>query len=173
MNIFYLDQDPVIAAQYHNKSHCIKMILETAQILSTAHALLDGEKIGKKYLHSNQLLYKPTHMNHPSAKWVRHNTACYDWGAQLLSALCDEFEYRQGKVHKTRSIGLSDWLLHNRPKNLPTGEFVPPFIAIDESFRIPDVDTLTQYRNYYMTAKRRLADWSGKINSRQQPPWFN
>ncbi len=37
MNIFYLDNDPKVCAEMHNDKHCIKMILEYAQLLSTAH----------------------------------------------------------------------------------------------------------------------------------------
>lgn len=36
MNIFVLDTDPVKAAQAHCDAHVVKMILETAQLLSTA-----------------------------------------------------------------------------------------------------------------------------------------
>jgi hypothetical protein len=34
MNIFYLDSDPELAAQMHCDKHVVKMILETAQLLS-------------------------------------------------------------------------------------------------------------------------------------------
>jgi hypothetical protein len=42
MNIFYLDEDPKICAQYHCDKHVVKMIIEYAQLLSTAHRVLDG-----------------------------------------------------------------------------------------------------------------------------------
>ena len=42
MNIFYLDRDPNIAAQQHCDKHVVKMILESAQLLCTAHRVLDG-----------------------------------------------------------------------------------------------------------------------------------
>jgi len=35
MNIFYLDKDPVKAAQYSCDKHVVKMILESAQMLCT------------------------------------------------------------------------------------------------------------------------------------------
>lgn len=41
MNIFVLDQNPVIAARDHCDKHVVKMILEYGQMLSTAHRLLD------------------------------------------------------------------------------------------------------------------------------------
>ena len=37
MNIFVLDEDPVKAAEYHCNKHVVKMILESAQMLSTVH----------------------------------------------------------------------------------------------------------------------------------------
>lgn len=42
MNIFVLSQDPREAAQMHLDKHVVKMIIEYAQLLSTAHRLLDG-----------------------------------------------------------------------------------------------------------------------------------
>ena len=41
MNIFYLDKNPKIAAQMHCDKHVVKMVLEYAQILSTAHRVID------------------------------------------------------------------------------------------------------------------------------------
>ena len=43
MNIFYLNYNPKTCAQMHNDSHCSKMIIEYAQLMSTAHRYLDGE----------------------------------------------------------------------------------------------------------------------------------
>ena len=42
MNIFYLHKDTRKCAEYHNDKHTVKMILEYAQLLSTAHRFLDG-----------------------------------------------------------------------------------------------------------------------------------
>lgn len=36
MNIFFLDENPRLAAQYHNDTHVNKQIVESCQILSTA-----------------------------------------------------------------------------------------------------------------------------------------
>ena len=37
MNIFYLDKDPIAAAVVQYNKHVVKMILESAQMLCTAH----------------------------------------------------------------------------------------------------------------------------------------
>ncbi len=70
MNIFYLDPDPVLAAQQQCDKHVVKMIVESAQMLSTAHRLLDGRKIGKVWVHphADDVLYKASHINHPCAR---------------------------------------------------------------------------------------------------------
>lgn len=45
MNIFFLSDDPFVAARMHCDKHLVKMIVETAQLLSTAHRLLSGMQI--------------------------------------------------------------------------------------------------------------------------------
>jgi hypothetical protein len=89
MNIFYVHPDPVICAQQHVDKHVVKMILEYAQLLSTAHRVLDGsisvgvsDKGRKKTSYKladdrDAVLYSATHLNHPSAKWARHSLANY------------------------------------------------------------------------------------------------
>jgi hypothetical protein len=42
MNIFILHEDPVVAAQMQCDKHVPKMVVESAQMLSTAHRMLDG-----------------------------------------------------------------------------------------------------------------------------------
>ena len=44
MNIFYLNKDPKICAEQHCDKHVVKMIVEYAQLLSTAHRVIDGEE---------------------------------------------------------------------------------------------------------------------------------
>jgi len=44
MNIFYLDRDPRICAEMHLDKHVVKMIIEYAQLMSTAHRVLDGDE---------------------------------------------------------------------------------------------------------------------------------
>ena len=48
MNIFYLHEDPKVAASYFYDKHKVKMILECAQMLCTAHHVYDN--ISKLYV---------------------------------------------------------------------------------------------------------------------------
>lgn len=71
MNIFFLDKDPVIAASYLCTAHLNKMILESAQLLSTTcNVLINNQTDG---------LYKSTHINHPSSMWLRQSLGNCIW----------------------------------------------------------------------------------------------
>lgn len=178
MNIFYLHNDPKICAEMHNNSHCVKMILETAQLLSTAHRLLDGQetsvitdkgKKAKRWILSddrNEILYSATHMNHPSAVWCRQNTANYVWLSSLLIELCVEYTHRYGKVHKCQQSGLVE-ALQTPPKNIPIGIFTEPTPAMPDIYKVVN-DSITSYRNYYNGAKTHLAKWK----NRSIPEWY-
>ena len=178
MNIFYINEDPKVCAQQHVDKHCVKMILEYAQLLSTAHRVLDGtectvlSKSGRKKkvytlpdVERDNLLYNATHINHPSAKWARHNSNNYRWLYRLFRELCAEYTYRYGKVHLTDTkLGK---LLKNPPKNIPEGEFCPPWRAMPDDYKVDD--TMQSYRNYYNGAKTNMFSWK----NRPTPDWIH
>lgn len=178
MNIFYLHNNPKICAEMHNNSHCVKMILETAQLLSTAHRLLDGQETtvitdkgrkAKRWIlpdDRNDILYSATHMNHPSAVWCRQNMANYLWLSSLLIELCVEYTHRYGKVHKCQQSGLVE-ALQTPPKNIPIGIFTEPTPAMPDIYKVVN-DSITSYRNYYNGAKTHLAKWK----NRSIPEWY-
>ena len=96
MNIFYLDKNPKIAAQMQCDKHVVKMILESAQMLCTAHRVLDGDDYANK-----MGLYKLAHKNHPSTIWVRSSYKIIEWLYDHMIALMNEYTYRYGKKHAT------------------------------------------------------------------------
>lgn len=144
MNIFYLDPDPVRCAAYHGDKHVVKMILETAQLLCTAHHLAPNGAPSDR-------LYRLTHQNHPCAIWVRASKAHYKWAYQLFIALCHEYTRRYGKVHLTYQK-LADILRHC-PLDDDT-PFIPPPLVMPPEFFGDDV--VRSYRDYYKTAKADL-----------------
>ena len=152
MNIFYLHNEPKLCAQYHVDKHVVKMILETAQLLSTAHWLTGTEGP-----------YRMTHKRHPSTLWTKSNTSNYKWLCKLGMELCKEYTYRYGKIHKTQKH--LEWLSNNIP-NIPDGEFTPPTLAMPQVFRCDD--NLLAYRKYYMYGKKHLHSWK----KRQQPKFI-
>ena len=178
MNIFYLSEDQRECAQQHVDKHCVKMILEYAQLLSTAHRYLDGDKfVGKsstgrkttRYIldgERDSILYSATHINHPSAVWCRANVQNYMWLAEMLEVLCGEYTHRYGKVHKVERDGLMQFLKNNFPRNLPIGPFTEPTPAMPEHYKVAG-DSIQSYRNYYLGDKQRMFSWK----NRPTPQW--
>jgi len=177
MNIFFLSKDPKQAALFHNDKHVVKMILESAQLLCTTHRVLDGKqeviiKNNRKKkawkLSNSELdlyLYNSTHVNHPSAVWVRESKNNYMWLYNLFVELCKEYKYRYGKTHLCETK-LKKYLM-NPPMNISNRPFTQPPQAMPEQYR--QVDSVSAYRNYYMIDKAHLASWK----NRNIPDWFN
>lgn len=177
MNIFYVDEDPTKAAQALVDKHVVKMILESAQMLSTAHRVLDGHqhpgktKAGRKttwYLFTDgreNIVYKATHINHPSSKWVRESVENYNWLVDHFFALLDEYTFRYEKDHKCR--GELSWQLSCPPKALQVWDRTPIVCAMDEKYIISE-NPVENYRNYYRLAKKDLHKWT----KRNQPNWI-
>ncbi len=176
MNIFYLHEEPAIAAAWHCDKHCVKMILETAQILSTAHHVLDGEGEG---------LYRPAFVNHPSTVWARSGLENYKWLHSLLDELCHQYTKRYKKAHKVESSGLLQ-KLQEPPKNIPDIPFYEPPQCMPDQYKVhsnpkmvhsnPKMvhsfpnglsKTSLAYRNYYLGEKMGFARW----NYTTPPPW--
>ena len=176
MNVFYLDHDVTKCAEMHNDKHVVKMILEYAQLLSTAHRVLDGtivvglSKTGRKQSRyvlpdsREPLLYSATHLNHPSAVWVRQSDKNYSWLFEMFESLLEEYTYRYGKKHACEKLV---WALEVRPNNIPRGNFTEPTPAMPDEVKIVG-DSIASYRNYYINNKSHLAKWK----KRPVPLWY-
>jgi hypothetical protein len=149
MNLFVLDRQPHVAAQYHCDKHVVKMVLETAQLLSTA-----------KHEFGLDSPYRPTHKNHPCSVWVRQSRENYYWAWNLGYALGVEYTHRYGKVHKS-------WLLFSEGKlDLPDDMDLPEVLAMPDEYK--DNDPVEAYRRYYIGEKASLFKFTG----RQKPEWI-
>jgi len=151
MNIFYLDPDPVRCSILHCDKHVVKMILEYAQLLSTAHRVLD-------HVEEDSPFYKESHVNHPSSKWVRSSSRHYEYVYNLFYHLCDEYTFRYGKQHSTDKR--LKMVLRYPPKNLPDNGFTPPPQAMPDDSK--DMCTVEAYQRYYRIHKRSFAKWTGR-----------
>ena len=160
MNIFYLDEDPRICAEMHCDKHCVKMILETAQLLCTAHRVLDGDEYADKVG-----LYKTAFQNHPCAVWIRECADNYLYAYYLLVNLCEQYELRYKKTHACEKL-------------LPHLIRLPVNTSIDKNFTdppqcMPDQykgsDTIKAYKDYYLGEKMYFAQWKFT----EVPSWIN
>ena len=186
MNIFILNDDPVVAAQEQCDKHVVKMIVESAQMLSTAHRMIDGviekrpSKSGKttvsyyKLLDEREdILYKAVHFNHPCSVWSRESCCNYSWHYEHFIALCEEYTYRYGKVHSTETK-LRD-ILSKLPKNINRVGGMTPFkLALKSNpecvvLGLGGTDAVATYRNFYQTKQKRFKmEWT----KRPVPGWF-
>src|SRR6056300_1707620 len=162
MNIFYLDKDPVKAAEMSCDKHVVKMILESAQMLSTAKRVLDGEeyfdttKNGRKIKrwrlkNSNEeaIIYKAGWLKHPSTQWVMESAYNYRWLYNHMMALNEEFKRRYPKKGRDHMcvVKLGE-ILKTPPKNIDIrkiGTDAPT--AMPEECRVAG-DSVTSYRKY-------------------------
>jgi len=158
VNIFYLDESPKLAATYQCDRHVVKMIVETAQLLFTAHHELCPADLPSG-------VYKPTHVNHPCAKWVRSSAANYEWTKEHLTALLDEYEHRYERVHKVRYAGLES-ILERVPTGIQIVDITRPPRCMPPEFKVDSV--VDSYRNYYVGTKSRFAKW--KMGN--TPKWY-
>jgi hypothetical protein len=177
VNIFYLDEDPRQCAEWMVDKHVVKMILETAQLLSTAHRLLDGtesidtssgrkKKVYKLPDDRDTVLYSATHANHPSAVWARQSVENYNWLVDHLFALSEEYTYRYGKTHLTiTKLGVP---IASPPLNLKEWDMTPMPSCMDEQYKIGE-DPIANYRNYYKYGKASMHSWK----KREAPEWIN
>lgn len=159
MNIFYLDNDPQRAAQYHCDKHVSKMIVESAQMLSTAHHLLDNSQLAKS------CLYKAAYPNHPSTVWVRQSIHNYRWLVTMAAELCCVYTLRYSRIHKTEAV--IDNLHAFEPKcaAFRAAAFTPPPQCMPDEFKGPD--TVEAYRDYYYGGKP-FAAWTRSLT----PDWY-
>lgn len=168
MNIFYLSHDVEECVKYHVDRHVVKMILEYAQLLSTAHKVLDGIKVNKGYVlgdySMDSNIYKATHINHPSSIWVRESKENYLWLHRLWVSLMEEYTYRYEKIHSCNRLKP---FLHFIPKNIDNGKFTQPTPAMPEKYKVKN-DSLQSYKNYYKYGKVHLHSWK----KRDVPDWI-
>jgi hypothetical protein len=183
VNIFYLDKDPIVAAQMSCDKHVCKMIVESAQMLSTAHRMIDGTQYTgktkngrniKRWKHPNsnleETLYLACHTGHPSTLWVMQSAYNYHWLYKHMMALNTEFKMRYGHIQDHKSIRLLEGALMYAPKNIPLNKIATdPTPAMPDYCKIPG-DVVESYRKYYCLEKTRFATWKSPATI---PLWFS
>lgn len=163
MNLFVTSECPVQSAKDHCNVHNVKMILEVAQMLSTAHYVLDGVQVG----------YKPTHQNHPCSVFIRECSGNYQWAYNHFKALLDEYTFRTGKVHKSSELLC---LLAKQPSKIETGEKTAFAMAMPDEYKKLGIFDQTKayqaylndkYKEWLARPKPMKVEWTG----RNKPSW--
>jgi hypothetical protein len=175
MNIFYLHEDTKECAKQHLDKHVVKMILEYAQLLSTAHRLLDGYEYEGKSISGRKAmrwkldderednLYLASHMKHPSGIWCRETSANYQWLYSLWRDLMREYTFRYGKHHVAEKLIP---FLDKLPTNIKIGSMTTMPQCMPDQYKVPD--SIQAYHNYYINDKQPFAVWT----DRSIPEWY-
>ena len=164
MNIFVTNECPVKSALALDDKRLVKMVLETAQLLSSAVNLSYGDKIAP---------YKTAHKGHPCTLWAKQSQGNFQWLLDHGYALGMEYTQRYQKTHKSMlviaEIDDSDLI-----KYIPKGPRIPfancaANASINVSYKhLPDtIDAYKQYLAVRWTNDKRHPTWT---NSR--PPFW-
>ena len=159
MNIFYLDECPDKAARLQYNKHVVKMILESAQMLCTAHHCY-----GDKYQVEN-VPYKQAHLNHPSTVWTRRSKSTYMWLYNHMMALGDEYTKRYGKTHL--SITKCKDFLAIPPRHIQGDDWCQAPQAMPDEYK--DECSIQAYWNYYIGEKHIVVNHNKEKAYEQRP----
>jgi len=96
VNIFLTDPDPLQCAINLDDKRVNKMLLETAQLLSSAINIRTGSV--------QRGLYRNTHVNHPCAVWTRSSRRAFMWMLVHGFSLADEYAYRYNTRRRDKSL---------------------------------------------------------------------
>ena len=158
MNIFFLDKSPDLSAQYLCDKHVPKMLLESAQMLSTAlHSHTMGINTG---------IYKEAYPNHPMTKWVGFNRDNFNWALENAMWIDEEYKTRFKKQHKSGKV-IQCIIDNDYYKDIPDGFFSEPPQCMPDEYK--DKDYVTAYRKYYQGAKKYFAKWEKGVFA---PEWW-
>jgi hypothetical protein len=166
MNIFALDISPKKAAKYHCDKHAVKMILESAQMIST---------VFDKYDYHQDYMIKPCFQNHPCTLWAGKTYKNLLWLINLGNELTKEYTSRYNKVHKYNDIfRLASEHIEYLSDKFPEEGLQPFAIAMPEYLKEQAVenyssdDAIQLYRQYYILEKNRFAVWKYS----EMPDWY-
>jgi len=159
MNIFFLHKDPQWAANALCDKHVPKMLLESAQMLSTAVHQHQGDI-------DPDNLYKKAYPNHPMTKWVGFNRDCFRWALENAVFISQEYYKRFNKLHKSSRI-INNIYDNNYIDDIPDGFFKEPPQCMPDEYK--DDNYVTAYRKYYQGAKAYFAKWQRGVDA---PEWW-
>lgn len=187
MNIFVLDESPIFAARCHCDKHVNKMLIEYSQMLCTAIRLNNGTEYIEKSKsnrnvkrwrlddeHYDKVLYKATHVNHPSNVWVRRSADNFKWLYHVADELASIYSASTGKTHACEPILDEVYMYYETHGVLfNSALFTPVTLAMPDEFKIGSQDSwgdvVASYRNLYNKSKSRFATF-GKYNN--PTPWW-
>jgi len=161
VNIFALDQCPMQSALWLDDIRKNKMILESAQMLSTAVRWLDPD--------TTLPVYKLAYINHPCSKWARKSRANFKW---LLSHMSWLFNQKSGE-HKSARL-IPEFQKYADNGDFPD-EYLTPFANcarnLERGVDYSDVDDVHQAYRMYMNDRWKERNITLTWRWGKEPDW--
>ena len=166
MNIFVLDNDPVIAAQFCCDKHCVKMVVELYQQLGSAVRRYGATDEDMPLTQSGKPL-RGGYANHPCTKWCGESRSNFIWAVKHAIALAKEYTFRYEKTHACEA-GI--YKLGKMSEIIPKGELTAHALAMPEIYQ-NNLSAVASYRDYYWYDKRHniQCEWN---KGRSVPVWW-
>ena len=160
MNIFFLDKTPEGSAEMLCDKHVPKMLLESAQMLSTAV---------QRHTGGLAFLYKSAYPKHPMTIWVGTTKANFKWALDNALWINNEYEYRFKKNHKSYRV-IKNIIDFELMAHIPDGDMTTPPQCMPDEYKLRSDLYVSAYRDYYKGEKEYFAKWE---KGRSQPEWWN
>ena len=154
MNIFLTDPCPQVCAENLDDRRVVKMVLETAQLLSTACHVLHAD---------DARLYKPTHVNHPCALFARESGGNFRWLVAHGVCLANEYAHRFGRCHASLDV------IYVAAR---IGRCLSEDDAVSFSFNCSGHDTGNLFTDYRLCLTGKWLASTPKWTRRSRPQWF-
>jgi len=155
MNIFFTSDDPIECAQHLDDKRLNKMIIESAQMLSTA---IDR--------HGGIAPYRVAWKKHPCTIWTGDTNSNYEWHLELLLAMSNEYTHRYGKIHKTYTVTFDS--LYNQRHLVEKGDLTPfPNCSLRK-----DIENVIEAYRFGFLIKWSKDKIKPKWTKREKPEWF-
>ena len=165
MNIFVLDECPVISAQMQCDKHIVKMPLETAQMLCSVF-----HRHGQGHL----VPYREVHKNHPCTLWTGDSVDNFIWLWKHGMELCFEYTRRYNKIHKCQQVIMDLSKTDLGTLQYQDMEMTPHPQCMPDKYKSTELrihsNTVRAYRRYYVNDKKDIAKWE---KSRPMPDWYD
>ncbi|PCI45828.1 MAG: hypothetical protein COB41_00115 [Proteobacteria bacterium] len=113
MNLYITSDCPLQSAKILDDKNIVKMLLDSAQILSTAiiensgedfnkveHSSLKTKKVSVTYYYKDIKLPSPTRKTHPCVNWADKTHSNYGWVYRYFHELCNQYKLRNGSNHE-------------------------------------------------------------------------
>ena len=161
MNIFAFDKCPMRSALWLDDIRKNKMILESAQMLSTAVRALCPD--------TTLEVYKTAYLNHPCSKWARQSRANFQWLLHHMSWL---YNQKSGD-HKSARL-IPEFQKYADYGDFPD-EYLTPFANcarnLERGVDYSDIDDVHQAYRMYMNDRWKERNITLTWRWGEEPDW--